>query len=128
MSTCGEAGSDVHALIKEPVIRRVEHMSEIHSKESPHLAEGMEVARLRQQFSICLTADPFISHALPSLQTGVALARTRQLRSQGPVSTRASYRGVTRSEGRKRANGFGGGIGAGAGAETIMGPGVKKGT
>ena len=89
MSTCGEAGSDVHALIKEPVIRRVEHMSEIHSKESPHLAEGTEVGRLRQQFSMCLTADPFISHAPPSLQTGVALARTRQLRSEGPVSIHA---------------------------------------
>ena len=46
MSTCGEVGSDVHALIKELAIRRVEHKSETHSNESQHLAEGTEVARL----------------------------------------------------------------------------------
>ena len=45
-STRGEAGSDVHAFIKELAIRRVEHRSEIHSKESRHLVEGTEVARL----------------------------------------------------------------------------------
>ena len=58
MSTCGETGSDVHALIKEPVIRRVEHRSEKHSKESQQLAEGTEVAHLRQQFS-CFNSRPF---------------------------------------------------------------------
>ena len=31
MSTCGEVGSDVHALIKKLTIRRVEHRSETHS-------------------------------------------------------------------------------------------------
>ena len=40
MPTCGEAGSDVHALIKELAIRRVEHRSEAHSNESQHVAEG----------------------------------------------------------------------------------------
>ena len=55
MSTCGEVGSDVHALIKELVIRRVEHWSERHTPMSPqHLAEGTEVARLRWQFSFVL--------------------------------------------------------------------------
>ena len=34
MSTCGEVGSDVHALIKELDIIRVEHRSETHSNES----------------------------------------------------------------------------------------------
>ena len=48
MSTCGEVGSDVHALIKELAIRRVEHRLETHSNESQHLAEGTEVARLRR--------------------------------------------------------------------------------
>ena len=48
MSTCGEVGSDVHALIKELAIRRVQHRSETHSHESQHLAEGTEVARLRR--------------------------------------------------------------------------------
>ena len=45
MSTCGEIGSDVHALIKEFVIRWIEHMSEKYSNESQHLVEGTEVAR-----------------------------------------------------------------------------------
>ena len=40
MSTCGEVGSDVHALIKELAIRRVQHRSKTHSNESQHLAEG----------------------------------------------------------------------------------------
>ena len=39
MSTCGDVGSDVHALIKELAIRRVQHRSE-KSDESQHLAEG----------------------------------------------------------------------------------------
>ena len=48
MSTCGEVGSDVHALIKKLAIRRVEHRSETNSNESQYLAEGTEVARLRR--------------------------------------------------------------------------------
>ena len=47
MSICDEAGLDVHVLIKELAIRRVEQRSETHSNESQHLAGGMEVARLR---------------------------------------------------------------------------------
>ena len=54
MLTCGEVGSDVHALIKELAIRRVQHRSETHSNESQHLAEGTEVARLRRRFSFVL--------------------------------------------------------------------------
>ena len=54
MSTCGEVGSDVHALIKELAIRRVERRSEIHSNESQHLVEGTEVARFRRRFSLVL--------------------------------------------------------------------------
>ena len=53
-SICGEVGSDVHVLIKELAIRRVEHRSETHSNESQHLAEGAEVARLRRRFSFVL--------------------------------------------------------------------------
>ena len=34
MSTCGDVGSDVHALIKELAIRRVQHRSETYSNES----------------------------------------------------------------------------------------------
>ena len=34
MSTCGKVGSDVHALIKELAIRRVDRRSKTHSNES----------------------------------------------------------------------------------------------
>ena len=54
MSTCGDVGSDVHALIKELAIRRVQHRSETCSNEPQHLAEGTEVARLRRRFSFVL--------------------------------------------------------------------------
>ena len=37
MSTCGEVGSDVHALIKELAIRRVEHRLETHTPTSPNI-------------------------------------------------------------------------------------------
>ena len=40
--TCEEAGSDVHAFIKEPTLRRVEHRSEIDSNEPQYLVEGTE--------------------------------------------------------------------------------------
>ena len=43
------------------------------------------------------------------------------------VYTRASYRGVTRSEGRERANGVGGGIGVGGGSGDDNGAGCEKG-
>ena len=47
---------------------------------------------------------------------GVALAGTRQLRSQGPVSVHAHCTGGgTGSEGREGANGVGGGNGDGSG-------------
>ena len=50
MSTCIKVDSDIHALIKELAIRRVEHRSERHSNESQYLAEGTEIARLRRRF------------------------------------------------------------------------------
>ena len=62
ISTCGEVGSGVHALIKELAISRVEHRSETHSNESQHLAEGTEVARLRRRFFF-FTVGIFIPHA-----------------------------------------------------------------
>ena len=51
MSTYGDVGSDVHALIKELAIRRVQHRSKTYSNESQHLAEGTQVARLWRRFS-----------------------------------------------------------------------------
>ena len=58
------------------------------------------------------TAGTIIPHASPSLQKGVALASTRQLRSQSPVSAHPHCtEGVTESEGREEANEVVGGIG-----------------
>ena len=86
MSTCGDVGSDVHALLKELAVRRVRHRSETYSNESQHLAEGTEVARLRRQFSLVLEqALSFHTHHHLCRQ-GVALASTRQPHSQGPTS------------------------------------------
>ena len=48
MSMCGEVGLDVFSLIKELVIRRIEHRPKIHFNESQHLAEETGVARLRR--------------------------------------------------------------------------------
>ena len=127
MSTCGEVGSDVHALIKELAIRR-EHRSETHSNEPQHLAEGTEVARLRRRFSFVLQqALSFRTRHHLCIQ-GVALASTRQLRSQGPVSVQAHRtKGVTGSEGQEGANGVGGGIGVGGGNEDGNGVGGGNG-
>ena len=113
MSTCGEVGSDVDALIKEFAIRRVEHRSKTHSNESQHLAEATEAARLRRRFSFVLQqALSFRTRHYPCRQ-GVALASNRQLRSQGPVSVQAHRtEGVTGSGGREGAKGVGGGVGA----------------
>ena len=61
---------------------------------------------------------------------GVALASTRQLHSQGPVSVQAHRtEGVTGSEGREGAKRVGGGIGVGNGDGNGGGNGdVKTGT
>ena len=122
MSTCGDVGSDVHALIKELAIRRVQHRSETYSNESQHLAEGTEVARLRRRFSFVLQqALSFRTHHHLCRQ-GVALASTRGPHSQGPASVQAHRTGgVTGSAGQEGANGVGGGIGVGGGAETVTG-------
>ena len=116
MSTCGDVGSDVHALIKELTIRRVQHRSETYSNESQHLAEGTEVARLRRRFSFALKQALSFRTRQHLCRQGVALASTRQPHSQGPASVQAHRTGgVTGSEGQEGANGVGGGIGVGGG-------------
>ena len=116
MSTCGDVGSDVHALIKELAIRRVQHRSETYSNESQHLAEGTEVARLRRRFSFVLQQALSFRTRHRLCRQGVALASTRRPHSQGPASVQAHRTGeVTGSEGREGANGVGGGIGVGGG-------------
>ena len=116
MSTCGEVGSDVYALIKELAIRRVQYRSETHSNEFQHLAEGTEGARLRRLFYFVLQQALSFRTRHHLCKQGVALASTRQLRSQGPVPVQAHRTGgVTGSEGQEGANGVGGGIGVGGG-------------
>ena len=116
MSTCGEVSSDVHALIKEFATRRVKHTSETHSNESQHLEEGTEVLHLRRRFSFVLQQALSFRTRHDRCRQGVALASTRQLRSQRPVFVHAHRtEGVTGSEGREGANGVGGGIGVGGG-------------
>ena len=117
MSACGDVGSDVHALIKELAIRRVQYRSETYSNESQHLAEGTEVARLRRRFSFCFTAGALSFRTRHHLcRQGVALASTRQPHSQGPASLQAHRTGgLTGSEGQEGVNGVGGGIRVGGG-------------
>ena len=116
MSTCGDVGSDVHALIKELAIRRVQHRSETYSNDSKHLAEGTEVARLRRRFSFVLQQALSFRTRHHLCRQGVALASTRRPHSQGPASVQAHRTGgVTGSEGQEGANGVGGGIGVGGG-------------
>ena len=116
MSTCGDVGSDVHALIKELAIRRVQHRSETYSNESQHLVEGTEVACLRRRFSFVLQQALSFRTRHRLCRQGVALASTRQPHSQGPASVQAHCTGgVTGSEEQEGANGVGGGIGVGGG-------------
>ena len=112
MSTCGDVGSDVHALIKELAIRRVQHRSGTYSNESQHLAEGTEVARLRRRFSFVLQQALSFRTRHHLCRQGVALASTRRPYSQGPASIQAHRTwGVTGSEGQEGANGVGGRMG-----------------
>ena len=116
MSTCGDVGSDVHALIKELAIRRVQHRSETYSNESQHLVEGTEVARLRRRFSFVLQQALSFRTRHHLCRQGVALASTRRPHSQGPASVQAHRTGGgTGSEGQEGTNGVGGGIGVGGG-------------
>ena len=116
MSTCGDVGSDVHALIKELAIRRVQHRSETYSNESQHLAEGTEVARLRRRFSFVLQQALSFRTRHHLCRQGMARASTRRPHSQGPASVQAHRTGgVTGSEGQEGANGVEGGIGVGGG-------------
>ena len=106
----------MHAVIKGPAIRRVEHRAETYSNESQHLAEGTEVAHLRRRFSFVLQQALSFRTRHHLCRQGVALASTRQLRSQGPVSVHAHHtEGVTEPKGREGANGVRGGIGVGDG-------------
>ena len=122
MSTCGEIRSDMHALVEELAIRRVECRSETHSNESQYLEGGTEVARLRRRLSFVLQQALSFRGRHHLCRQGVALASTRQLRSQEPVYVYAHRtEGVPGSEGRKGANGVGGEIGVGVGTKTVKG-------
>ena len=120
MSTCGDVGSDVPALIKELAIRRVQHRSETYSNDSQHLAEETEVARLRRRFFFVLQQALSFRTRHHLCRQGVALASTRRPHAQGPASVQAHRTGgVTESEGQEGANGVGGGIGVWGGNGAI---------
>ena len=103
MLTCCETGSDVHTLIKEIAIRRVEHRSEIHSNESQHLVEGPDVACLRRRFSFCFTAGTFIPHAPSCLQaTSDASGHPTAPFARSGAFVSALYRGVSQVRGTGR--------------------------
>ena len=85
MSACGEAGPDVHALIRELGIRRVQQSSEIHSDESRHMVEGTEVICLRWRFSFVLQQALSFRKRHHLCRQGVKLADTQQLDPQGLV-------------------------------------------
>ena len=148
MSTCGDVGSDVHVLIKELAIKRVQHRWETYSIESQHLAEGTEVARLRRRFSFCFTAGTLLPHASPSLQTGGGACEHPTAPFARPgVGTSTSYRGGNRIRGAGRSergrgrdwsrgrngdgngdvDGQGGGDGAGAGTGVEANEGAQDG-
>ena len=69
----------------------------------------------------CFTASTLIPHASPSLQTGVALASTRQSHSQGPASIQAHRTG------NGDVNGRGDGDGAGTGTGVEVNEGARNG-
>ena len=97
MSTCGDVGSDVHALMKELAIRRVQHRSETYSNESQHLAEGTEVARLRRRFSFVLQRH---SH---SARVTISADRGWRLRApDGPIrKVRRRYKRIVPGGGNR---------------------------
>ena len=102
MSTCGDVGSDVHTLIKELAIRRVQHRSETYSNESQHLAEGTEVARPRSRFSFVLQQALSFRTRHHLCRQGVALTSTTAPFARPGVGTSASYRGGNRIRGAGR--------------------------
>ena len=115
MSTCGEVGSDVHALIKELAIRRVQHRSETHSNESHHLAEGTEVAYVFGEDSRL-----FYSRHFHSARVTISADRGWRLRApdspvppfaRAGVYTSASHRGGNRVRATGRSEWGRGGIG-----------------
>ena len=105
---------------------RVQHRSETHSNESQHLAEGTEVARLRRRFSFVLQQALSFRTLHHFCRQGVALASTRQFRSQGPVSVQAHRTGGV-TEAQEGAIGVGGEIRVGGGMETVAGLGMGMG-
>ena len=102
ISTCGDVGSDVHALIKELAIRRVQNRSETYSNKSQHLAEGTEVARLRRRFSFVLQQALSFRTRHHLSRQGVALASTTAPCARPRVCTSASYRGGNQVRGTGR--------------------------
>ena len=89
MSTCGEVGSDVHALIKKLAIKRVERNPGVHVEEARHLAEGTEIARLRRHFSFVLQQALSFRTRHHLCRQRVTLVGSQQSQSQDAPPARA---------------------------------------
>ena len=95
MSTCSEVCSDVHALIKDLAIRRVEHRDT--PQQIPASAGADENSTSLAAVFFCFTAGPLVPHASSSLQTGSgACANPTVLFVRPGACTRAMYRGGNR--------------------------------
>ena len=127
MSTYCEADSDVHALLLDLGIRRVQHKPEMHSNESQHLAEGTEVARLWWQPSFVLHQAFLFRTRHHLYRQGAALAGSQQLCLQDSAHVHAYCTvGGTVPEELKGAKVGGNGIGGGTGTGTMMGTGTGQ--
>ena len=116
MSTSGDVGSDVHVLIKELAIRRVQHRLDI-LQRVPTSGRRNRSSTSSAAILLCFTAGTLIPHVSPSLQTGGGACEHPTAPFPRPgVCTSASYRGVTESEGQEGAIRVGGRIGVGGGS------------
>ena len=92
--------------------------------------DGEEVNGRKKPYTTCRRDQPFSFGTRHHLcRQGVALASTRQLRLQGPVSVNAHRtEGVTGCVGREETNGIMGGIKVGGGNGNGKGSGAGTGT
>ena len=98
MSTYVEVGSDVHALIKELAIKRVDRNPGVHLEDARHSAEGTEIVRLRRRSSfdlqqalsfrtrhhLCIQVVALVGNQLPRSQDAPPGLRRRPLRGTRP--------------------------------------------
>ena len=120
MSTSGEVGPDVHALIKELAIRRAKNSSEVHSEEPRRLAEGTEIAHLRLRFSFVLQQALSFRTRHHICSHGVALTYSHRVRSQDTTSRMKICTDRNRAQGREGGDAKGTGERRAGGTEPVI--------